>query len=97
VRADHTEKKVLKPVQQKQWVIPPQSNADFVCAMEDVLGVYMRPYDPQHPQVCIVETSTQLVTETRFLIPAVPGQSARRDDEYERQGTANLFMVFEPR
>jgi hypothetical protein len=77
-------------------VIPPQANADFVCAMEDVLEVYTRPYDPQHPQVCIDETSKQLVAETRCPIPAAPGQPERIDYEYERKGTANLFMVFEP-
>jgi DDE superfamily endonuclease len=77
-------------------VIPPQANAEFVCAMEDVLEVYMRPYDPQRPQVCIDETSKQLVAETRAPLPASPGQPERVDYEYERQGTANLFMVFEP-
>jgi len=87
---------MLKPWQQKSWVIPPQANAAFVCAMEDVLEVYTRPYDPQRPQVCIDETSKQLVAETRVPIPAAPGQPARGDYEYERKGTANLFMVFEP-
>jgi transposase len=64
--------------------------------MEDVLAVYTRPYDPQRPQVCIDETSKQLIAETRVPIPAAPGQPERIDYEYERQGTANLFMVFEP-
>jgi transposase len=77
-------------------VIPPQANAEFVCAREDVLEVYTRPYDPQRPQVCIDETSKQLVAETRRPIPAAPGQPARVDYEDERQGTANLFMVCEP-
>jgi len=77
-------------------VIPPHANAEFVCAMEDVLEVYTRPYDPQRPQVCIDETSKQLVAETRAPLPASPGQPERVDYEYERQGTANLFMVFEP-
>jgi len=93
---DHAQKNVLKPWQAKQWVIPPQANAACVCAMEDVLEVYTRPYDPQRPQVCLDETSKQLVAETREPIPAAPGQPARVDYEYERQGTANLFMVFEP-
>jgi transposase len=92
----HAQKNVLKPWQQKHWVIPPQANADFVCAMEDVLEVYTRPYDPQRPQVCLDETSKQLVAETREPIPAAPGQPERIDYEYERKGTANLFMVFEP-
>jgi DDE superfamily endonuclease len=92
----HAQKNALKPWQQKQWVIPPQANAEFVCAMEDVLEVYTRPYDPQRPQVCLDETSKQLVAETREPIPTAPGQPERIDYEYERQGTANLFMVFEP-
>jgi transposase len=77
-------------------VIPPQANADFVCAMEDVLEVYTRPHDPKRPQVCVDETSKQLVAETRVPIPAAPGRPERVDYEYERQGTANLLMVFEP-
>jgi DDE superfamily endonuclease len=76
--------------------MPPQANAAFVCAMEDVLEVYTRPYDPQRPQVCLDETSKPLVAETRVPIPAAPGQPERIDYEYERQGTANLFRVFEP-
>jgi transposase len=64
--------------------------------MEDVLEVYTRPHDPQRPQVCVDETSKQLVAETRVPIPAAPGQPERIDYEYVRQGTANLFMVFEP-
>lgn len=64
--------------------------------MEDVLEVYTRPYDPQYPQVCVDETSKQLVAETRGPIPVAPGQPERVDYEYERKGTANLFMVFEP-
>jgi hypothetical protein len=92
----HAQKNALKPWQQQQWVIPPQANAEFVCAMEDVLEVYTRPYDPQRPQVCLDETSKQLVAETRKPMPATLGHPARVDYEYERKGTANLFMVFEP-
>jgi len=77
-------------------VIPPHANAEFVCAMEDVLEVYTRPYDPTHPVVCLDETSKQLVAETRTPLPAEPGQPQRVDYEYERQGTANLFMAVEP-
>jgi transposase len=80
----------------KQWVIPPQANAEFVCAMEDVLEVYTRPYDPARPVVCLDEISKQLVAETRTPRPAEPGQPARVDYEYERCGTANLFMTCEP-
>jgi hypothetical protein len=77
-------------------VIPPQANAEFVCAMEDVLEVDTRPDDPQRPQVCVDETSKPLVADTRVPIPAAPGQPARVDYEEERKGTANLLMVFEP-
>jgi hypothetical protein len=96
VRADHAEKNDLKPWLQQQWVIPPKANAEFVCAMEDVLDVYTRPYDPDRPVVCLDEASKQLVEETRVPIPAAPGQPRRVDYEYERKGTANLFMTFEP-
>lgn len=64
--------------------------------MEEVLDVYMRPYDPRYPQVCLDETSKQLVSETRVPIPAEPGRSERFDYEYERQGVCSLFMCFEP-
>lgn len=64
--------------------------------MEEVLAVYTRPYDPTRPVVCLDETSKQLVSETRTPLPAEPGQPERVDYEYERQGTANLFMAVEP-
>jgi hypothetical protein len=64
--------------------------------MEDILEVYTRPYDPQRPQVCLDETSKQLVADTREPLAATPGQPERIDYEYERHGTANLFMMFEP-
>jgi DDE superfamily endonuclease len=77
-------------------VIAPDANAAFVAAMEDVLEVYQRPHDPARPVVCLDETSKQLIAETRVPIAAKPGQSARADYEYERNGTANLFMMFAP-
>jgi hypothetical protein len=64
--------------------------------MEDVLEVYHRPHDPDRPVVCLDETSKQLIVETRVPIPAKPGQPARYDYEYQRNGTANLFMMFAP-
>jgi len=64
--------------------------------MEDVLEVYHRPHDADRPVVCLDETSKQLIAETRVPIPAKPGQPARYDYEYERNGTANLFMMFAP-
>jgi uncharacterized small protein (DUF1192 family) len=64
--------------------------------MEDILEVYQRPHDPERPLVCLDETLKQLVAETRMPIAAKPGQPARQDYEYRRNGTANLFMMFAP-
>ncbi len=65
--------------------------------MEDVLEVYTRPYDERFPQVCLDEKSKQLVGEVREPLAARPGRAgARHDYEYERNGTANLFIVCEP-
>jgi hypothetical protein len=64
--------------------------------MEDVLDVYHRPYDPEHPVVCMDEASKQLIAEVRQPLPAQPGRTAKYDSEYERRGTANVFMAVEP-
>jgi DDE superfamily endonuclease len=64
--------------------------------MEDVLEVYTRPYDAQRPVVCLDEASKQLVADVTPPRPVPPGHPARQDYEYERCGTANLFMLFEP-
>ena len=64
--------------------------------MEDVLSVYTRPRDSDRPLVCLDETAKQLVAETRLPIAMKPGRPARVDCEYERNGTANLFMMFAP-
>jgi hypothetical protein len=64
--------------------------------MEDVLAVYCRPRDPKMPVVCLDEASKQLLKETRVPIAMKPGQPARHDYEYERNGTANIFMMFAP-
>ena len=78
------------------WCIPPEADADFVCAMENVLAVYKRPYDPARPVVCFDEKSKQLVGEVAKPIPAAPGRVEAHDYEYVRNGTANLFMFVEP-
>jgi transposase len=80
----------------EEWCIPPEQNAEFVCAMEDVLEVYHRPYAPEHPLVCFDEGTKQQVKETRLPQPPLPGQAAIYDYEYERNGTSNLFMFFAP-
>jgi DDE superfamily endonuclease len=64
--------------------------------MEDVLDVYTRPHDESRPLVCLDETSKQLIAETRTPLPMAPGQPARYDYEYKRNGTASLFMLFAP-
>jgi hypothetical protein len=78
------------------WCIPPEHSAEFVCAMETVLDVYQRAYDPDFPVVCMDETSKQLVAETRRPLPPLPGEPQRYDYEYERHGTANIFLFTEP-
>lgn len=64
--------------------------------MEDVLDLYAQPYDPARPRVNFDEASKQLIAETRTPLPAQPGQPARYDYEYERNGTRNLFLFTEP-
>lgn len=86
----------MKPWQQKMWCIPPENDAEFVCAMENVLTVYKRPRDPGRPVVCFDEKSKQLVGEVCKPIPAAAGRVECHDYEYVRNGTANLFMLVEP-
>ena len=64
--------------------------------MEDVLDVYARPHDPRRPQVCLDETSRQVLAEARPPLPMEPGRPARHDPEYVREGVVNLFVVCEP-
>jgi hypothetical protein len=78
------------------WVIPPDADAEFVAAMEEVLDTYEKPYDPDHPVLCMDEQPVQLVKETRRPIPATRQHAKRVDYEYERAGTASIFMFTEP-
>jgi hypothetical protein len=78
------------------WVIPPEADAEFVASMEEVLETYEKPYDPQCPVVCMDEQPVQLLKETRVPIPATAKHAKRVDYEYERAGTANIFMFTEP-
>lgn len=64
--------------------------------MEEVLDMYKQPYNPQCPQVCMDEMSPQLIGEVRAPLPAEPGKPLRYDTEYKRNGTANIFIAFEP-
>ena len=86
----------LKPWLKTCWCIPPKANADFVCAMEDVLEVYARECEDDAVLVCLDETSKQQTKETRTPLPVRPGQLAGYDFECERNGTANLFMPCAP-
>ena len=77
-------------------MIPPHMDAEFVCAMEQVLDVYEKPLDVDHPVVCVDEANRQLIEEIALPIPMEPGQPERFDYEYQRNGTVNLFMAFQP-
>jgi DDE superfamily endonuclease len=78
------------------WCIPPQHDARFVAAMEDVLEVYARPYEEKRPVLCLDEAAKQILAHVRDPLPLSSGQCMRWDNEYERCGTCALFMVFEP-
>src|SRR6185312_9941377 len=81
----------LKPWQEKMWCIP-KVDAEFVARMEDVLDLYAEQPDERHPVVCFDETPRQLIGEARVPVAAKPGQPARVDYEYVRNGTANVFV-----
>ena len=78
------------------WVIPPDHDSEFVACMEDVLEIYEKPYDPQRPVLCMDEQPVQLLKETRAPIKATVQHAERVDYEYERNGTASIFMFAEP-
>jgi DDE superfamily endonuclease len=78
------------------WVIPPDADAEFVAHMEEVLETYEKPYNPAVPVICMDEQPVQLLKETRSPIPATAEHAKRVDYEYERAGTASIFMFAEP-
>jgi hypothetical protein len=78
------------------WVIPPEQDAEFVANMEEVLETYSMPYDPNQPLVCMDEQPCQLLLETKVPLPATKEHGERVDYEYERNGTASIFMFAEP-
>lgn len=77
------------------WVIPPQADSEFVANMEEVLDIYEKPYDANHPVICMDEQPVQLVKEGRAAIAATKDHPRRIDYEYERAGTASIFMFTE--
>jgi hypothetical protein len=78
------------------WVIPPKADSEFVASMEQVLDVYARPYDSRYPVLCMDEQPIQLLKETREPIAGTKEHPRRVDYEYERAGTASIFMFTEP-
>ncbi len=78
------------------WVIPPDQDAEFVADMENVLETYAEAYDPRHPLLCMDEQPVQLLKETKVPIDATKKHAKRVDYEYERNGTASIFMFAEP-
>ena len=78
------------------WVIPPEADGEFVADMEVVLDTYAEPYDPQYPKLNMDEQPIQLLKETRVPVPATQDHPRRVDYEYERAGTASIFMFCEP-
>lgn len=78
------------------WVIPPAADAEFVAHMEEVLETYEKPDNPQVPVLCMDEQPVQLLKETRLPLAATATHGKRVDYEYERAGTAAIFMFAEP-
>ena len=78
------------------WVIPSEADAEFAAGMKDVLETYGKPCDPACPVICMDEQPVQLLKKTRTPIPATKDHGKRVDSEYERAGTANIFLFTEP-
>jgi len=78
------------------WCVA-ELDEEYIAKMEDVLATYEKPYDPTEPVVCLDEKPVTLHADVRPVCPAQPGREARRDNEYERCGTANVFCAVEPK
>lgn len=90
----NSKKNEIKPWKVKEWIIPTAS-PDFVCAMENVLEIYERPYDSRFPVVCLDESPKQLFSETRE--PYQKNGVDFIDYEYKREGVADIYMLVEPK
>ena len=78
------------------WVIPPEADSEFAACMEEILDTYAQPYDADYPVVCMDEQPVQLTKETRTPVQATGRHPRRVDYEYERAGTACIFMFTQP-
>src|SRR6202171_1438222 len=78
------------------WCVA-ELNPEYIEKMEAVLAVYEKPYNAAEPVVCIDEKPVTLHAELRAPIPMAPGKIAKRDNEYQRRGTANVFCAVEPK
>ena len=91
----HLSDRGIKPWLQKMWCIP-KLTAEYIRRMEDILELYLRPYNPKEPVICLDEKSTQVLASTRPALALAAGKSHRVDYEYERLGTRNIFVTVEP-
>ncbi|MCI9019981.1 MAG: IS630 family transposase [Eubacterium sp.] len=78
------------------WCIPPRKNAEFAAAMEDILDIYEKPYNPSLTVVCMDEKPYQSLNETREPLPMWPRDTQKTDSEYIRKGTCSIFIFTEP-
>lgn len=86
----------IRPHLSEYWSIPPEEDADFVANMEDILELYQMPYDPDYPLWCMDEKPFQLLNEARDPLPMRPGDTAKYDSDYIRNGTAAVFCFIQP-
>ena len=93
---EDAKKNGIKGRKLQYWVIPPKQDAEFAAAMEKVLYTYQQPHDPAHPVICMDEQPVQLVKETRTPVAATKEHPKRIDYEYERAGSAAVFLFCEP-
>lgn len=78
------------------WCIP-KVTPEFIERMEHILDIYAKPYNPIEPLICFDEKNTQLLEDTRPTVNVKEGSPRKRDYEYKRNGTANIFVTVEPK
>lgn len=85
----------LKPWREKMWCVPELTD-EYIHRMEDILNIYERPYNPSRPVICIDEKPVALISDKHERIPSTPGKIGKKDYEYGRNGSANVFCAVEP-